>query len=464
MPGSVHRADEVRDPLVLRRVGVGPGEQDPEAGDVGVARPDLLAVDDPLVAVAHGAGAQRRRGREPASGSLNSWHQNSSPASIGGQVPLLLLRRCRRRGASGRPSRCRSGSPAAARRPARAPRRRPAGARVGPEPPRAPASAARRGRARPAGARSGAGVSAEPGRGPRRDGGRPRRTARCPRDDRRRAGRGRRPWAPSALPLGRGAERTRRYRRRACRAGTSPTCGRRWPTALPDAPAQSRATARSTWARVRPPGRRRRPRAARGRASATRTRWRSTSTTAPSTSSRCSPASRSALVPGQHQLPLRRRRARLPVGQRRRRRRRVPRHVRRPHRADPARRARRPRRGCGSTTAARPRARRGPIAYEAAPRPVRRTGRTGAPWGRSGDDLLPALHRRHDRACPRASCGARTTCSAALDGRASGSRYPDAEPSADALAERWSPSRARLNLPAAPAHARHRRVHRAASA
>ena len=37
--------------------------------------------------------------------------------------------------------------------------------------------------------------------------------------------------------------------------------------------------------------------------------------------------------PGQHQLPLRRRRAGLPVGQRRRRRRRVPRHLRRAHRA-----------------------------------------------------------------------------------------------------------------------------------
>ena len=44
--------------------------------------------------------------------------------------------------------------------------------------------------------------------------------------------------------------------------------------------------------------------------------------------------------PGQHQLPLRRRRAELPVGQRRRHRRRLPRGVRRPHRGHPRPRAR----------------------------------------------------------------------------------------------------------------------------
>ena len=46
-------------------------------------------------------------------------------------------------------------------------------------------------------------------------------------------------------------------------------------------------------------------------------------------------AFKAGLVAGQHELPLRRRRARLPVGQRRRRRRRVPRLVRRADRADP---------------------------------------------------------------------------------------------------------------------------------
>ena len=56
--GRVHRADEVRDALVLGRVGVGAGDEDAEAGDVGERRPDLLAVDDVDVAVAHGPGAE----------------------------------------------------------------------------------------------------------------------------------------------------------------------------------------------------------------------------------------------------------------------------------------------------------------------------------------------------------------------------------------------------------------------
>ena len=32
---------------------------------------------------------------EPAFGSLNPWHQITSPAAIGGQVLVLLRRRCR---------------------------------------------------------------------------------------------------------------------------------------------------------------------------------------------------------------------------------------------------------------------------------------------------------------------------------------------------------------------------------
>ena len=58
MPGQVHRADEVRDALVLGRVGIGAGDEDAEAGELGQRRPDLLAVDHPLVAVAHGPRAQ----------------------------------------------------------------------------------------------------------------------------------------------------------------------------------------------------------------------------------------------------------------------------------------------------------------------------------------------------------------------------------------------------------------------
>ena len=87
--------------------------------------------------------------------------------------------------------------------------------------------------------------------------------------------------------------------------------------------------------------------------------------------------------PGQHQLPLRRRRAELPVGQRRRHRRRLPRGLRRPHRGHPRPRARRQGLALG-------RRRLGPCPdwatpYEDAAKSA--IGRVSAPWGRSGDDL-----------------------------------------------------------------------------
>ncbi len=88
--------------------------------------------------------------------------------------------------------------------------------------------------------------------------------------------------------------------------------------------------------------------------------------------------------PGQHQLPLRRRRAALPVGQRRRHRRRLPRRVRRARSRRSATSCPTSRDGCGSTTTRAP-----------APTGRLRTRtsanshaeRVEAPWGRSGDDL-----------------------------------------------------------------------------
>jgi hypothetical protein len=53
-----HRTDEVADRAVLRTIVCRAREQDPPGGDVGVAGPDLLTRDDPLVAV-----ASRRRGQ-----------------------------------------------------------------------------------------------------------------------------------------------------------------------------------------------------------------------------------------------------------------------------------------------------------------------------------------------------------------------------------------------------------------
>ena len=62
-PGRAQVEEEERDPAMLRRVGVRAREQDREVAQVRVRRPDLLPVDDELVAVALGA---RREVREVA--------------------------------------------------------------------------------------------------------------------------------------------------------------------------------------------------------------------------------------------------------------------------------------------------------------------------------------------------------------------------------------------------------------
>ena len=51
----VHVDDEGREARVLGHVGIGPHDEQAPARHVGERRPDLLAVDDPLVAVAHAA-------------------------------------------------------------------------------------------------------------------------------------------------------------------------------------------------------------------------------------------------------------------------------------------------------------------------------------------------------------------------------------------------------------------------
>ena len=89
--GLLHRHEQVRDARVLRRVRVGAGEQEDVVGVLGLGGPDLLAVDDPLVAVEHGLGLRATRGRSPASGSLKPWHQAISPLQDLGQEVLLLL-------------------------------------------------------------------------------------------------------------------------------------------------------------------------------------------------------------------------------------------------------------------------------------------------------------------------------------------------------------------------------------
>ena len=56
--GLAHVDQEEADPLVLRCVGVGPGEDEDVVGEMAGRRPDLLAVDDPLVAVEDGPAAE----------------------------------------------------------------------------------------------------------------------------------------------------------------------------------------------------------------------------------------------------------------------------------------------------------------------------------------------------------------------------------------------------------------------
>jgi len=64
--GRGHVADEVGHAAVLGHVRVGAGDQDRPARLVRHGRPHLLAVDDPVVAVAHGAGAERGQVRSGA--------------------------------------------------------------------------------------------------------------------------------------------------------------------------------------------------------------------------------------------------------------------------------------------------------------------------------------------------------------------------------------------------------------
>ncbi len=88
--GLVHVDDERGETLVLRRVGIGARQQQAVARHVRLRRPDLRAVHDPLVAVAH------RAGREPGDvGAGARLAEQLAPDLLGGedraQEPLLLF-------------------------------------------------------------------------------------------------------------------------------------------------------------------------------------------------------------------------------------------------------------------------------------------------------------------------------------------------------------------------------------
>ena len=73
---------------MLRHVGVGAGEEQAPVGDVGVARPDLVAVDHVLVAVARRGRAQRREVGAGV-GLAEALAPALAPADQAGQEPVL---------------------------------------------------------------------------------------------------------------------------------------------------------------------------------------------------------------------------------------------------------------------------------------------------------------------------------------------------------------------------------------
>ena len=93
-------------------------------GDGRAAGPDLLAVDDPVVAVAHRPGCASEATSVPASGSLMPMHHVDLAATDAGQERAPAARACRTAAASGPSGGRRTTTRRSGRRPRSAPRRR----------------------------------------------------------------------------------------------------------------------------------------------------------------------------------------------------------------------------------------------------------------------------------------------------------------------------------------------------
>ena len=89
--GLVHVDDERGEALVLRRVGVGAGEQQAALRLVRHRGPDLLSRSRPTRRRRATARVASPATSDPAPGSLNSWHQISSAVKIGRRKRLALL-------------------------------------------------------------------------------------------------------------------------------------------------------------------------------------------------------------------------------------------------------------------------------------------------------------------------------------------------------------------------------------
>ena len=116
----VHVDDERGDALALRRVGIGAREAPAPVGELRVARPHLLAVEEPA-AVDRGR-ARRERREVAARAGLAEQLAPDLRRIEDVREPAGLLRRCRARAASGRRGSRRCGRRAPARGRARAPR------------------------------------------------------------------------------------------------------------------------------------------------------------------------------------------------------------------------------------------------------------------------------------------------------------------------------------------------------
>ena len=122
---ALHVEEEHRQALVLGHVGIGAGDQQAVVGIMRARGPDLLAVDDPVVAVLFGAGAQARD-----VGAAGGLREQLAPDLLAGgelrQIMPLVLPRCHRPSRSARTCPRRSGTAASAcrRRPLPAARSR----------------------------------------------------------------------------------------------------------------------------------------------------------------------------------------------------------------------------------------------------------------------------------------------------------------------------------------------------
>ena len=119
--GLLHRAQQVGDALVLRGVGVGAAEDEDVVGHEALGGPDLLAVDDPLVAVEDGLGLEAGE-----VGARVGLAEALAPGDLAGEdlgeeELLLLLGAPLQDGRARRACRRRS-RPASGRRPGRTPR------------------------------------------------------------------------------------------------------------------------------------------------------------------------------------------------------------------------------------------------------------------------------------------------------------------------------------------------------